>query len=78
MDGMEVFVVEIAAVADDHDFEFYFDTNKDYMRAMNVVTMPHLLLFDRNGKLVYTHIGYSPGDEEQLFAELLKLKSAKR
>lgn len=60
------------------DFEFYFDTNKDYMRAMNVVTMPHLLLFDRNGKLVYTHIGYSPGDEEQLFAELLKLKSAKR
>ena len=23
------------------DFEFYFDSNKDYMRAMNVVTMPH-------------------------------------
>ena len=56
------------------DFHFYFDTNKAYARAMNVVSMPHLLLFDKNGKLVYTHIGYAPGDEELLYEQLLKIK----
>ena len=56
------------------DFQFYFDTNKEYMRAMNVVTMPHLLLFDKDGKLVYTHIGYTPGDENLLWKEIRKLK----
>lgn len=56
------------------DFSFYFDTNKEYMRAMNVVSMPHLFLFDKKGKLVYSHIGYSAGDEFQLLKELRKLK----
>lgn len=56
------------------DFQFYFDTNKAYARAMNVASMPHLFLFDREGKLVYTHIGYAPGDEDRLYEQLLKLK----
>ena len=56
------------------DFQFCFDTNKEYMRAMNVVSMPHLFLFDREGKLVYTHIGYMPGDENLLWKEIKKLK----
>ena len=55
------------------DFLFYFDTNKAYMRAMNVVSMPHLFLYDKNGKLVYTHIGYTPGDEILLWKEIKKL-----
>ena len=36
--------------------------------------MPHLLLFDKDGKLVYTHIGYTPGDENLLWKEIRKLK----
>lgn len=55
------------------DFLFYFDTNKEYMRAMNVTTMPHLILFDKDGKAVYTHIGYTPGDEILLWKEIKKL-----
>ena len=56
------------------DFSFYFDTNKEYMRAMKVVTMPHLFLFDKDGKMVYSHMGYAPGSELELFEELRKLK----
>lgn len=56
------------------NFQFFFDTNKAYMRAMNVISMPHLLLFDKKGKLVYSHVGYTPGDETILFEQLLKIK----
>ena len=55
-------------------FQFIYDTNRALVRAMNVVSMPHVFLFDKNGKLVYTHVGYAPGDEELLFKELKKLK----
>ena len=55
-------------------FKFVFDTNKEYTRAMNVVSMPHVFLYDKDGKLVYSHVGYSPGDELELFERIKKLK----
>ena len=55
------------------DFEFVFDTNKEYTRAMNVVSMPHVFLYDKEVKLVYTHVGYSPGDERILFEKIKSL-----
>ena len=56
------------------NFLFAFDTNKEYTRAMNVVSMPHVFLYDKNGKLVYSHVGYSPGDEQELFRKIKALK----
>lgn len=56
------------------NFRFVFDTNKEYTRAMNVVTMPHVFLYDKDGTLVYSHVGYSPGDEEELFRKIKSLK----
>ena len=41
---------------------------------MNVVSMPHVFLYDKNGKLVYSHVGYSPGDEQELFRKIKALK----
>ena len=55
-------------------FQFIYDTNRALVRAMNVVSMPHVFLYDKNGKLVYTHVGYAPGDEQLLLRELKKLK----
>ena len=43
-------------------------------RAMNVQTQPTVILLDRNGEIVYTHIGYTPGNEEELFEEILKVQ----
>ena len=43
-----------------------FDTNSDLRRALNVSSIPHAFVFDKNGKQVYTHVGYVPGDEENL------------
>jgi thioredoxin-related protein len=41
---------------------------------MNVTSCPHVFLYDKNGKLVYSHRGYTPGDEELLFEKIKALK----
>ena len=55
------------------DYEFYFDVNKQLARAMNVSSCPYVFLYDKDGRLVYSHLGYSPGDEETLFRKIESL-----
>lgn len=55
-------------------FQFAFDVNHELARAMNVTSCPHVFLYDKDGRLVYTHLGYSPGDEELLFEKIKALK----
>ena len=47
-----------------------FDVNGDLRRALNVSAVPQVFIFDANGKLAYTHIGYRPGDEAELLRQL--------
>ena len=55
-------------------FEILYDVNSDFKRAMNVAMVPHVFVFDKNGKQVYTHTGYKPGDEIELLDAIKKLK----
>lgn len=55
------------------EYEVYIDQNQDLMRAMNVNNPPHTVLVDGEGKIVYEHNGYSPGDEEELIAKVKEL-----
>lgn len=54
-------------------FDFVFDVNREYARAMKVTSCPHVFLFDKDGKLVYSHKGFSPGDEDVLFDHIKAL-----
>ncbi len=56
------------------DFTFLLDVNGDLKRAMNVQTQPTVFILDGKGNIVYTHIGYTPGNEEELFEQILKLQ----
>ncbi len=56
------------------DFVLIFDKNQEFMRAMNVTLTPQVYVVDANGKIVYSHTGYAPGNEVELYDELLKLK----
>ena len=49
------------------------DPNSDFKRAMGVNNVPHTFLIDTDGTIVYSHNNYAPGDEEELYEELLKL-----
>lgn len=40
--------------------------DQDLQTAFNFNTIPQTFVVDRNGNIIYTHNGYSPGDEEEL------------
>lgn len=55
------------------DYEVYIDPNSEFKRAMNVINVPHTFLIDGNGKVVYQHNSYSPGDEDKLYEKVKAL-----
>lgn len=56
------------------NIDFYLDPNEDFKRAMNVVNVPHTLLLDGKGNILWQHTSYTEGDEYELY-EILKEKS---
>lgn len=50
------------------------DANKEFQTAMNIASVPHTLLLDQSGNIVYEHTGYSPGDELELEEKIKSLK----
>lgn len=55
------------------DFTLLFDINSDFKRAMNVVQTPQVFVIDTEGKIVYSHTGYTPGGEELLLDAILQI-----
>ncbi|MFT6626128.1 MAG: cytochrome c biogenesis protein CcmG/thiol:disulfide interchange protein DsbE [Flavobacteriales bacterium] len=55
------------------EFEVLMDTNGDFKRSLNVNNVPQTFLINGNGEIVWTHSGYSPGDEYELLEEIEKL-----
>lgn len=51
-----------------------YDSNSDFARALGVSSIPHVFVFDKNGNLSSSHVGYIPGDEESLAEQLQELK----
>lgn len=54
-------------------YEVYLDPNSDLKRAMNINNPPHTFLYNGKGELVWQHNGYAPGDEDNLFKEIMKI-----
>jgi len=54
-------------------YEVLLDMNQDLKRALNIQSVPFVVLVDANGKIISTHSGYVEGDEFGLEEELQKL-----
>lgn len=54
------------------DFICLFDANQAMKRAMNVSLTPQSFVIDAEGKVVFSHSGYTPGSEQLLFEKLLE------
>lgn len=67
--------VKSLASARNWPFVVLIDENQEIKRAMNVNDIPFCFLFDKNGKYVYRHSGYLPGDEYILLKELRKISN---
>jgi peroxiredoxin len=58
-------------------YEFLLDPNSDFKRALNVNMPPHTFLVNGKGEIVWQHVGYIDGNEDELYEELKKLTAAK-
>lgn len=56
------------------DYDILLDVNKTFSQAMGVNSPPHTFLIDGSGNIVWQHVGYTVGDEEEVHEQLLKLK----
>ena len=48
--------------------------NEDFKRTLNFQTVPHTIVIDHEGDIVYEHSGYVEGDEFELEEVLIELK----
>lgn len=56
------------------EFEFLLDPNGEFKRLMGVNNVPHTFLIDKEGRVVYSHNNYTPGDEDKLIEQIKNLK----
>ena len=50
------------------------DTKQALLQALNFQTVPQTFLVDQEGNIVYSHSGYSPGDELELEEKMAELQ----
>jgi cytochrome c biogenesis protein CcmG, thiol:disulfide interchange protein DsbE len=55
------------------EYEVLLDPNSDVKRALNINQIPYSVIVDGSGKVVWEHIGYSPGDENEVLEQLKKI-----
>ena len=52
------------------DYQILLDDNQDLKRALNISVLPYVVVV-KNGEIIHTRTGYTPGSEEELF-EIVK------
>jgi cytochrome c biogenesis protein CcmG, thiol:disulfide interchange protein DsbE len=67
--------VEPAVNAEGWDYEIWLDPNSDLKRALGVNYPPQTFLLNGEGTIVWDHVGFVPGDEEDLYEEIRKLST---
>lgn len=55
-------------------YDILLDVNQDLKRQLNIQSVPFVLVVDQKGKIVYTHSGYTEGDEAILEETIAGLK----
>jgi cytochrome c biogenesis protein CcmG, thiol:disulfide interchange protein DsbE len=68
-------LAKVKAFVNSHNLTFpiVLDPNQEIFQKFNGQSIPLSVLFNQKGEIVYSHIGYLPGDEIELENEILKL-----
>ena len=68
------------AIASSRGWEFIcvYDENQELKRAMNVSLTPQSFVVDAEGNIIYSHSGYTPGSEQELFDKIIELKKGQK
>ena len=75
--GVQMYIVSVDQAQDSHkvkplvegngwEYNALLDPNGNFKRAMNVQSIPHMFILNSKGEIVYNHVGYTEGDEENI------------
>lgn len=56
------------------EYRILHDANREFQQTANVTSVPHTILLDQNGHIVFEHVGYNPGDELELEEQIKAIK----
>jgi len=59
------------------EYESYIDPNGDFKRAMNVNMPPQTFVLNGKGEIVWQHVGYEPGNEQELYEVVKRIAASK-
>ena len=55
------------------DYEVYQDSNREFATKMGVNPIPHTFLLDKDKKIIWEHVTYSDGDEDELYEKIIEI-----
>jgi len=55
-------------------YESYIDPNGDFKRAMSVNMPPHTFVLNGKKEIVWQHVGFSEGNEDEIYEAVKKIK----
>lgn len=55
------------------EYDILLDPNSDFMRAMGIQQIPHLLIIDGEGNIVESRSGYTEGSEGHIIEKLREI-----
>ncbi|MEE9438011.1 MAG: TlpA disulfide reductase family protein [Saprospiraceae bacterium] len=70
-DARGVAKVPAMVVAKGWEYTVLSDSKQELQRALNFQTVPQTYLLNAAGEIIYTHSGYSPGDEYELEEKII-------
>ena len=59
------------------NYESYIDPNGDFKRAMNVNVPPQTFVLNGNNEIVWQHVGYAEGNEEEIHEAVMHAAATK-
>ncbi len=65
--------VKSIVLGNDWPFEVYLDSNQDLKRALNIINVPHTIVLNGKGEIVWEHTTYNPGSEEEVIEQVRQL-----
>ena len=67
---------KIPAMVEEKGWEYRIlhDANKEFQMMANVASVPHTILLEQAGNVVFEHVGYTPGDELELEEKIKAIK----
>lgn len=66
---------KVKPLVDNHGwtYDVLLDTNSEFMKALGIQMIPATFVLDGNGKIVYRHVGYNEGEEQELIEKVREL-----